>query len=39
MTAPLDLKGRDRYIDRIEMVYRAKPSFKGSARVCVSGRD
>ena len=39
MSGPLDLKGGDRFIDRIEMVYRAKPSFKGSARVCVSGRN
>jgi hypothetical protein len=38
MTRPLDLKGRgERAIDRIEMTYRAKPNFKGSAKVCVSG--
>jgi hypothetical protein len=37
-SGPLDLKGRDRAIQRIEMVYRAKPSLKGSAMVCVSGR-
>ena len=24
-------------IDRIEMTYRAKPNFKGSAKVCVMG--
>jgi hypothetical protein len=36
-TRPLDLRGRDRAIDRIELVYRAKPSFKGSAKVCISG--
>jgi hypothetical protein len=37
-TRPLDLKGRgERAIDRIEMTYRAKPNFKGSAKVCVSG--
>ncbi|MGF1619339.1 MAG: hypothetical protein ACFCUR_01855 [Rhodomicrobiaceae bacterium] len=36
-TRPLDLKGRERSIDRIEMIYRAKPSFKGKARVCVLG--
>ena len=36
-TRPLDLRGRDRAIDRVELVYRAKPSFKGSAKVCVSG--
>lgn len=38
MTRPLDLKGRgERFIDRIEMTYRAKPNFKGSATVCISG--
>jgi hypothetical protein len=37
-TRALDLKGRgERAIDRIEMTYRAKPNFKGSATVCVSG--
>ncbi len=37
-TRPLDLKGRgERAIDRIELTYRAKPSFKGSVKVCVSG--
>jgi hypothetical protein len=36
-TRALDLKGRDRAINRIEMTYRAKPNFKGSAQVCVSG--
>lgn len=38
-SGPLDLKGRDRAIDRIEMVYRSKPNFQGTARVCVSGLD
>ncbi len=37
-TRALDLKGRgERVIDRIEMTYRAKPNFKGSAKVCVMG--
>jgi hypothetical protein len=37
-TRALDLKGRgERAIDRIELTYRAKPNFKGSAKVCVSG--
>jgi hypothetical protein len=36
-TKPLDLKGFDRSIDRVEMVYRAKPNFRGKARVCVLG--
>lgn len=35
-TRPIDLKGRQRAISRIELTYRAKPNFKGSARVCVS---
>jgi len=38
-TRALDLKGRDRAIDRVEMVYRAQPNFKGSAKVCVYGLD
>ena len=37
-TRALDL-GRDRAIDRVEMVYRAQPNFKGSAKVCVYGLD
>lgn len=38
MTRPLDLKGeRGRAIQRIEMVYRSQPSFKGQATVCVEG--
>ena len=36
-TRPLDLRGYDRSIDRVEMIYRAKPNFRGKARVCVSG--
>jgi hypothetical protein len=36
-TRVIDLKGRDRFIDRIEMTYRAKPNFKGFADVCVFG--
>ncbi len=37
-TRPLDLKGRgERAINRVELTYRAKPNFKGSAKVCVSG--
>ena len=36
-TEAYDLKGRRRSIDRIEMVYRARPNFRGSARVCVAG--
>ncbi len=34
----LDLKGHgERAINRVELTYRAKPNFKGSATVCVSG--
>ncbi|WP_170937186.1 MULTISPECIES: DUF2541 family protein [Rhodomicrobium] len=36
-TRPLDLRGYERSIDRIEMIYRAKPNFQGKARVCVVG--
>lgn len=38
-TRPLDLQGRERAIQRIDLVYRAKPNFKGTARVCVEGRS
>ena len=36
-TRPLDLKGWERRIDRVDMVYRTVPNFKGRARVCVEG--
>lgn len=36
-TRPLDLRGRDRAIDRVEMTYKAKLNFKGIATVCVEG--
>lgn len=35
----IDLKGGDRFIRRIDIVYRSKPSFKGQATVEVWGRD
>lgn len=38
-TGPIDLKGRERSINRVELVYRAVPNFRGSARVCLWGRD
>jgi hypothetical protein len=38
-TGPLDLRGRDRFIDRIELAYRARPNFRGTATVCADGRD
>jgi hypothetical protein len=37
-TRPLELAGdRGRRIDRIDMVYRTVPNFKGLATVCVEG--
>jgi hypothetical protein len=36
-TRPLDLRGRERSIDRVDMVYRTVPNFKGLARVCIEG--
>ena len=38
-TGPLDLRGRERSIDRIEMVYRSRPSFRGQAVVCAEGLE
>ena len=40
-TRPLDLKGRDRGIDRIELVTKRdyKGRGKGRAKVCVEGRE
>jgi hypothetical protein len=34
---PLSLSGDNRGIDRIEMLYRAVPSFKGTAELCFDG--
>jgi len=36
-TRTLDLQGESRWIDRIEMIYRSRPSFKGQAIVEVYG--
>ncbi len=36
-TAPKDLRGRDRFIDRIEMIYRSQPNFRGEGVICVDG--
>jgi len=38
-TRPLDLKGRERAIDKIEMVYRKRLNFRGTATVCAQGLD
>lgn len=35
---PLDLRGGDRAIDRVELFYLTQPSLKGSAKVCIYGR-
>jgi hypothetical protein len=36
-TRPLELRGWQRSIDRVDMVYRTIPNFKGLATVCVEG--
>jgi hypothetical protein len=36
-TRPLDLRGWERSIDRIEMTYVTIPNFKGQATVCAEG--
>ena len=36
-TEAIDLKGRDRAIERIDMVYRQRDDFPGRATVCVEG--
>ena len=36
-TDRLDLQGRDRAINRIDMVYRQRPDFRGRATVCAEG--
>ena len=36
-TEALDLKGRDRAIQRIDMTYRQRDDFAGRATVCVEG--
>lgn len=36
-TRPLDLEGRGRVIDRIELVYKSRPSFRGQATLEVYG--
>jgi hypothetical protein len=36
-TRRIDLAGKERGIDRVEMLYRSIPTFKGKAEVCVDG--
>lgn len=38
-TQPLDLEGNVRGIDRIEMIYRSQPNYKGQAKICVDGLE
>jgi hypothetical protein len=38
-TRALDLKGGERAINRIEMVYKSRPILKGQATVCVDALD
>ena len=38
-TPAIDLKGDERTIRQVDMVYKAIPSFRGQARVCVQGRQ
>jgi hypothetical protein len=36
-TRPLDLRGRERFVRRIDMTYLTVPNFKGQATVCAEG--
>ncbi len=38
-TRPIELLGRERGIERIEMVYRSLPTNKGTAEVCIDGLE
>lgn len=38
-TRAIDLKGGDRFIKRVEFVYKSKPSFRGQATVELWGKD
>lgn len=38
-TRPLDLRGRERAIRQIDIVYRSRPSFRGVATVCAEGLE
>lgn len=38
-TRVIDLKGGERFIRNVQLVYRSRPSFKGQAVVEVWGRD
>ena len=36
-SGPLDLRGVDRAIDRIELIYQTVPNFRGNAQICADG--
>lgn len=36
-TPPLDLRGRDRLIQSVQMVYRARPNYRGQATMQIYG--
>ena len=36
-SGPKDLKGGDRVIDRVELIYRSQPNFRGEGVICVDG--
>ena len=38
-TRPLDLRGRERSIRQVEMIYQSRPNFRGQANMCVEGLD
>jgi hypothetical protein len=38
-TRPLDLQGRQRAIERIDMIYQKRLNFRGKATVCVEALD
>ena len=38
-TRPLDLRGWERSINRVDMTYVTIPNFKGQATVCVEGQQ
>jgi len=38
-TRPIELLGRERGIERIEMIYRSLPTNKGTAEVCIDGLE
>jgi len=38
-SGPLDLRGRDRAIDRIQLIYSRVPNWRGRAQICVDGRQ